>query len=162
MHFSLPILGSLFALASARCGTVPHPRVPAMHAAYQAHEATLPPSRRRTRRQDGDGDGDDDTYTVKVFVHVITSNNTLEGGNIPQETIDKQIEVLNGAYASAGFTFVAENATYTEKEEWRRVPAAGDKAHEMMSTLRQGKYRDLNIYLTTIAVTPEGEALAYA
>lgn len=79
MHYTLPIIGSLCAVASARCGAVPHANVPAMHAAYQAHKAA---QRGPIRRQ---------STTIMTYFNVITENDTLAGGNVPQENIDQQV-----------------------------------------------------------------------
>ncbi|KAJ3474140.1 hypothetical protein NLG97_g9972 [Lecanicillium saksenae] len=126
-----------------------------MHAAYQIHEAVHRPHR-TTRRQDS-------SYTVRIYFNVITVNDTLKGGNVPQETIDDQLEILNAAYENAGFTFVADDAVYTENEDWRKIVQRGDNEYAMMSSLRQGDYSELNIYITTIAPEPDGSVtLAYA
>lgn len=51
-------------------------------------------------------------------VHVITKNDTLEGGNIPDAQITAQMNVLNADYAKTGLSFNLVSTTRTRNESW--------------------------------------------
>jgi len=51
-------------------------------------------------------------------VHVITKNDTLEGGNIPDTQITAQMKVLNDDYAKTGLSFNLINTTRTRNASW--------------------------------------------
>lgn len=83
MRFALvPILLSLAGSVSARCGTVSHANIEALHAAYQAYEEV--PITQSTRRQET-------KYSINTYFYVITQNNTLAGGNVTTATISTQV-----------------------------------------------------------------------
>ncbi|KAG9073631.1 hypothetical protein FS749_014846 [Ceratobasidium sp. UAMH 11750] len=46
--------------------------------------------------------------TIPVYWHVISADNTLNGGNIPDSQIADSIDVLNSDYAGSGLTFKLE------------------------------------------------------
>lgn len=85
MRCALPITLGLCALVSARCGTVVHENIVALHGAYQTHEAATAglPARREKNEE-----------IINVYFYVITANDTLAGGHIPEKAIDKQVGAL--------------------------------------------------------------------
>ena len=52
------------------------------------------------------------------IVHIITKNDTLEGGNVPDAQISFQMAVLNGDYANTGLSFKLVNTTRTTNAAW--------------------------------------------
>lgn len=145
-----PILLGLCALVSARCGTPqPNESIKALHAAYQAHEAAS--AKQPARRQAG--------YAINTYINVIVSGVSEDEGNIPQSWIDNQLDVLNQAYSNTGFTFNLIDVVYILNASWRQIQYASDTEYAMKSELRRGNYNDLNVYLDTIAPTPQGDQL---
>jgi len=51
-------------------------------------------------------------------VHVIYGNDTLEGGNIPDQQITDSIYVLNNDFAPTGLNFTLINITRTLNPVW--------------------------------------------
>lgn len=72
------------------------------------------------------------------------------------------MKVLNSKFKSAGFSFVTKNISYITAPKWREIKPGSDTEYNMKRSLRQGTYSDLNIYIDTIAPTPEGAILGYA
>jgi hypothetical protein len=99
----------------------------------------------------------DTTITVPVAFHVIRKDRTLAGGNVPQSQIEAQIDVLNDAFANAGFRFVLEETTRTTKAAWFHLPytngngepryfRGSSKEIAMKKALHTGTSETLNIY----------------
>lgn len=72
------------------------------------------------------------------------------------------MNVLNAKYLGTGFSFITVNTSYVAKPEWRNIKAQSDTEYNMKSSLRQGLYSDLNIYVDSIAEDPSGQPLGYA
>ena len=51
-------------------------------------------------------------------VHVISQNNTLEGGDVPDAQIAAQMDVLNADYGPSGVSFELVNTTRTTNSTW--------------------------------------------
>jgi len=87
------------------------------------------------------------TATVDVYFHVIFANETVEGGYVAQETVEKQIAVLNEDYKTAGVSFNLVNVTRVNSEDWFvRLAPESDAEKEMKGTFRQGNASTLNIW----------------
>lgn len=71
------------------------------------------------------------------------------------ESLEKQIEVLNDDYSKAGISFKHANTSRTVKTEW----AYDEGEMPMKRKLRQGDYKALNIYYIT---EPSKKALGYS
>jgi hypothetical protein len=78
---------------------------------------------------------------------VISEDDTLEGGNIPDSQIEDQIFALNEAYGPAKLTFNLSNVTRVVNQDWfsNSSPQVGQQT-EMKEALRQGGSADLNVY----------------
>jgi hypothetical protein len=73
------------------------------------------------------------------------------------------VDVLNERYAPAGFSFNLIDIFDIDNSSWRQVKYRSQQEYQMKSQLRQGGYRDLNLYLDTIAPLPNGvELFGYA
>ena len=98
--------------------------------------------------------------SVPVWIHVISDGAT---GNIPQSVIDKQMSVMNLAFAAfyggakSGFSFTLAGVTRTDNAAWYNARAGGNEEREMKKTLHRGGFETLNVY-TNLA----GGFLGYA
>lgn len=93
------------------------------------------------------------TIAIKVYWHVTATARTVAGGYLTQATLDKQLSVLNSAYAPHGISFTQGGVEWTVNSNY-----ANDKAElAMKKALRKGTYRDLNVYFV-----PGTEYLGYA
>ena len=98
--------------------------------------------------------------SVPVWIHVVSDGAT---GNVPQSVIDKQMSVLNLAFAGfyggarSGFSFALAGVTRTDNAEWYNARAGGNAERAMKKTLHRGGFATLNIY-TNLA----GGYLGYA
>ncbi|KAL0948417.1 hypothetical protein HGRIS_010998 [Hohenbuehelia grisea] len=99
-----------------------------------------------------------DTYrplsaTLQVYFHVISEDSTPGGGNIPDDQIRKQMNVLNSDFSSATVTWNLVNITRTVNSDWfsNALPNTPEQTL-MKATLRQGGPNDLNVY--TVAFRP--------
>ncbi|OSS53309.1 hypothetical protein B5807_02437 [Epicoccum nigrum] len=93
------------------------------------------------------------TINVKVYWHVTATDKTVAGGYMTQSALDKQLAVLNDAYAPHGISFTQAGADWTVNSQY-----ANDQAEvAMKKALRKGTYADLNVYFT-----PGTEYLGYA
>ena len=65
--------------------------------------------------------GDDESVTggvINVYVHVINKGAGIANGDIPQSQIDDQMDVLNAAYASTGWSFNLVSVDRTTNATW--------------------------------------------
>ncbi len=98
--------------------------------------------------------------SVPVWIHVISDGAT---GNIPQSVIDKQMSVMNLAFAGfyggagSGFSFTLAGVTRTDNAAWYNARINSNPEREMKKTLHRGGFDTLNVY-TNLA----GGFLGYA
>ena len=95
---------------------------------------------------------------VPVYWHVINNGTSLANGDIPDSQIAAQINVLNAAYASYGFSFVLTGITRTTNSAWYTAGPGTTDESNMKNALRQGSADDLNIYSSN----PGGGLLGWA
>ncbi|KAL1690067.1 hypothetical protein GGG16DRAFT_125950 [Schizophyllum commune] len=89
----------------------------------------------------------DKVERVSVYFHVISADDSEENGNIPDDQISQQIDVLNEDYEDTGLTFVLANTTRTVNETWfKTVGPDTDVQTDMKNQLRQGDEAALNVY----------------
>ncbi|KAL0948186.1 hypothetical protein HGRIS_010797 [Hohenbuehelia grisea] len=60
----------------------------------------------------------DNKGVISVFWHVITANETREGGNLPLPLLHDQIKDLNHLYRDTGFSFVLAEYGYHQNRDW--------------------------------------------
>jgi hypothetical protein len=80
---------------------------------------------------------------VNVYVHVIRTSSGTGGPTTTQ--MNNQMNVLNAAYASAGYSFNVVSTDYTNNSTWYTA-TGGSAESAMKNALRQGTADDLNIY----------------
>lgn len=86
--------------------------------------------------------------TISVHFHRIVSTN--DSNSVSDETIDKQMVVLNTAYRRSGFLFSLKTKTSTVNNSWSNIDPSSDIQLEMKKSLRQGGANELNIFSTTL------------
>jgi Pregnancy-associated plasma protein-A len=135
---SFDSLGALTATGAAARGAGEGAKEPNLSAVYEA----MPESAK--------GKGSSKfRASVPVWFHVISDGAT---GNVPQSVIDKQMSVLNLAFAGfyggakSGFSFTLAGVTRTDNAEWYNARAGGNAEREMKRTLHRGGFETLNVY----------------
>lgn len=93
---------------------------------------------------------------IPVAFHVIRKDNGNGGGNLSDERIAAQMDVLNDAFAGTGFSFTLEEVTRTHQPEWFNLIGANGadpryfrgsgKEIRMKRALHTGDAETLNIY----------------
>ncbi|KAF6747480.1 metalloprotease [Ephemerocybe angulata] len=83
------------------------------------------------------------TAVIDVYFHVIYANETLEAGFVTDESIKRQVEVLNGDYSSTGISFDLKNISRIQSEDWFLRVAPNSKGDE---TVRNGEASVLNVW----------------
>ncbi|SES09155.1 Pregnancy-associated plasma protein-A [Pedococcus cremeus] len=81
--------------------------------------------------------------TVKVYWHVITDGTN---GKLTSSDISGQLNVLNSAYSSSGFSFALAGTDTTTNSQWYNLRNGSKQERDMKRTLRKGTMADLNIY----------------
>ena len=94
---------------------------------------------------------------IDVYFHVVNRGEGIQNGDVPREMIDAQIQVLNDAFAKAGFSFVLREVTRTTNPQWYSA-GIGDVGDEMKAALHRGDASDLNFYTSN----PGDGLLGYA
>ncbi|MBR8744149.1 zinc metalloprotease [Nocardiopsis sp. MG754419] len=108
--------------------------------------------RRAMVRLRGQEEGAAPPYTVPVVVHVISASDG--SGQVSDERVDDQVDVLNRAYrgdyaqgsegTDTGFRFELSEVTRTENDTWFR--RFGEQRDTIRARLHQGGPETLNIY----------------
>ncbi|MDI1243480.1 MAG: zinc metalloprotease [bacterium] len=84
------------------------------------------------------------TTTINTYVHVIRDSSGNGGPDAKMMT--DQINVLNAAYSSIGYSFAVAATDYTNNSSWYTAGYGTTAETQMKSALRQGSADDLNIY----------------
>jgi hypothetical protein len=84
--------------------------------------------------------------TINVYWHVINNGTSTSAGNISDQSIAGQINVLNAAYASTGWQFTLVGTDRTTNASWYTCTPGATCESQMKNALRQGTADDLNIY----------------
>ncbi|CUA69350.1 Extracellular metalloprotease GLRG_06511 [Rhizoctonia solani] len=84
--------------------------------------------------------------SLNVYWHVISSDNTLEGGNIPDSQIIASLKVLDEDYASSGLSYRIAGVDRTVNTDWFQNAGPNRQQTEMKHAMRKGGPADLNIY----------------
>jgi hypothetical protein len=93
---------------------------------------------------------------IEVYFHVILS--TTGEGDVSDEAIDDQLQVLDEAFADTPFRFDLAGLTRTVRNSWfAMAPGSGAEAAAKMA-LHRGSAQDLNIY----TASPSGGLLGWA
>jgi hypothetical protein len=93
--------------------------------------------------------------TVPVYFHVVHADGV---GNISNAVINKQMQVLNAAFAgfyggpATGFAFELAGVTRTNNAEWHYAGLGSPAERDMKQSLRQGGWNALNLYAVSADV----------
>jgi hypothetical protein len=86
--------------------------------------------------------------TIDVHFHQITDSKGK--GALPASMVADQINVLNAAYAPAGWKFVLVSNDVTANDEWFVTQPGRPSETEMKTALRKGNADSLNLYSANI------------
>ena len=101
---------------------------------------------------------------INVYFHVIRSGTSASQGNLSNEMLQQQIDVLNAAFGTWGYTFnLVKNGTdnaysRTTNSTWFNGCYNSTTEMQIKNALRVGTADDLNIY----SCNPSGGILGYA
>jgi hypothetical protein len=95
---------------------------------------------------------------INVYFHVINRGSGISNGDISQTMIDDQIDVLNAAFASTGWSFTLVSVDRTNNATWYTAGPGTSAERQMKTALRQGSADDLNLYSSN----PGGGLLGWA
>ena len=84
--------------------------------------------------------------TIGVYVHVINKGSGIANGDIPASMITDQMNVLNAAYASTGWSFTLLGTDRTTNSSWYTAQPGTTAETQMKNALRQGTAQNLNLY----------------
>ncbi|GAA2827035.1 zinc metalloprotease [Crossiella cryophila] len=113
-----------------------------------------------TRRFGADGDVRLAAATINVYVHVVSKDTTLAGGDIPDKQIADQIKVLNTDFRNTPFQFVLAGTDRTVNPAWHLAKWDSPEDLAMRRALRKGSAADLNLWFNTSGGSREN--LGYA
>ena len=85
---------------------------------------------------------------IDVHFHVVNKGTGVKNGDVSDEMIDKQIEVLNDAYKGTGYSFRLKTVDRTTNKQWYTAEPDTSAERQMKEALHQGEADDLNIYTT--------------
>jgi hypothetical protein len=103
------------------------------------------------------GDTQKAAGNINVAFHVVyKTHRGNQLGNIPQQWIDDQIDVLNAAYSSTGFSFTLASVDRTSSKKW--YTGCYNQDNSMKSALNIDPAHFLNIY----TCSPSGGILGWA
>lgn len=85
------------------------------------------------------------TRNIATWVHVITDA-TGKVGAVSDAIIQAQMNVLNAAYATAGFSFTLAGTTRTPNSGYHAMSPNSSAERNAKSSLRKGKASTLNLY----------------
>ena len=87
---------------------------------------------------------------IKVYFHVIRKGTGISNGDIPDSMIQSQMNVLNHAYASTGWSFQLAAIDRTTNATWYTMGQGSTAELQAKTALRQGTADDLNIYTANL------------
>ena len=149
-----------FVDAGGRCGTTISPaQLDAVEAWHEGLDATSDGENDpRLKGKPGGGGGSTPAVTggtINVYFHVIHSGSS---GQLTTTNIDDQMDVLNAAYASTGWSFTLVASDWTDSSSWYNGCATASTEYAMKAALRTGSADDLNVY----SCNPSGGLLGWA
>jgi hypothetical protein len=86
---------------------------------------------------------------IPVYVHRIHASNG-SGGAVTSTQLAEQIDILDAAYASSGFSFMLTNVDDSNNSNWYTAIDGTNAERAMKTTLRTGGSNALNLYLNNM------------
>lgn len=150
---------------SFRCMTK-HPGLKAMGQIEAAHKAWKDQGGRRPGGGGGGGfqPRPPGSVTIQVYFHVINRGQGIANGDVPDEQIAAQIQVLNAAFSGTTggvdtpFRFALAGTTRTTNSTWYMMSPGSVAETQAKTALRQGGAMALNLY----TANPGGGLLGWA
>ena len=96
--------------------------------------------------------------TINVYFHVIRRGTGTSNGDVPQSQITQQMNVLNAAFASTGWSFTLVSTDRTTNATWFGMGPGTTAERQAKAALRRGTADDLNVY----TANPSGGLLGWA
>ena len=87
------------------------------------------------------------TVTVGTYFHIVTDG--AGNGNVSDQTIAAQIQVMNNAYAGR-FSFTLLGVTRTSNAAWYSMSPGDPSESQAKAALRKGTMQTLNIYTAAL------------
>lgn len=148
MQFKIAIIalvaGTAFAQQRPRCGT----GEPSEAQLEVAHEMGL---REAALRQSGvSARQSGSTITVDTWFHVVSAGSSVAQGNVSEQQLADQLDVLNAQYAPYGVSFNLVGTTRTVNSGW----ADDSNQLAMKRSLRKGDYKTMNVYFQRVSPKP--------
>ena len=113
--------------------------------------------RQSRRKADGGNTSSVIGGTINVYFHVVNKGTGISNGDITATMINSQMNVLNSAFSSWGWSFNLIATDRTTNTTWYNG-CYGSSETAMKNALHQGTADDLNIY----TCNPSGGILGYA
>lgn len=95
---------------------------------------------------------------IDVYVHVINKGTGASNGDISDQMINAQMNVLNQAYTGTGWSFRLVSTDRTTNATWYTAGPGTTAERQMKQALRRGTADDLNMYFSS----PGGGLLGWA
>lgn len=89
------------------------------------------------------------SHVIPVYVHRIHATNGT-GGAVTTTQITNQLNVLNAAYGSSGFSFSLSSTDDTNNDAWYTTTDGTSAETAMKTALRKGGSNALNLYLNNM------------
>ncbi|RGP74620.1 metalloprotease mep1 [Fusarium sporotrichioides] len=98
---------------------------------------------------------------IKTFVHIVAASEKEEDGYLTVgRDCQSEVDVLNKAYKPWDFSFKVAKITRTINETWASnygdSPFGNDTEPDMRAALREGTYKDLNLFFV-LNMVPNGK-----
>lgn len=87
---------------------------------------------------------------IPVWFHVINRGSGAANGDVSDQAINNQLNVLNAAYASTGFSFALAGVDRTTNTGWYTMGMGSTAEKQAKAALRKGGPETLNIYTANI------------
>lgn len=90
------------------------------------------------------------SVVIPVHVHVINKGAGASNGDVPDDVIKRQIDVLNAAYAGTRFQFNLASTDRTTNATWYTMGQGSSAERNAKNALRQGGPDHLNLYTANL------------
>lgn len=87
---------------------------------------------------------------IDVYFHVINNGSGISNGDVPDSMIQDQMNVLNNAYKSTGWSFKLVSTDRTTNSSWYTMTPGSAAETQAKNALRKGSADDLNLYSANI------------
>ncbi len=100
--------------------------------------------------------------TIPLAVHLISSGDTPAQGEVPDQWVIDQVDILNAAFEPMGYRFVLAFQQRVRNADWANLSQGGADEIAMKQALHLDVARYLNTYFTPNITSPQGALLGFA